>query len=476
MGSYTQNVGMENPAYLSETNTWGTSLNTSRSIMDNAIAGRATFSLTTTSLAINITNGTVTPAGSRYWIFTGNPGGVCTIIFGPNTAQNWVFVSNQSGYNLIFQQGSGSTATVLAGAGNIVYFDGTGATANVSLFLPTPTQPPGTVTSPSYSFTGYPDIGLYVPAAHTMGIACLGAKMASFAASGAGPSGLNTLGATLGPYIGNAFSNLDLFSGGWAGPACPAGYSFLYCDEATGQVYLKYKDSTSTQRTLILGNYTPGNLANYAGGAPATVVNKDYYFQVNEAKTELDFYYKDSSGTSHGPIPIASYGPGNIALFTGSAPATVANYDSYFVVNEATSTINWYYQDSTGGSHGPIVIGTYSATAGWTTYTPTFSSSGATLLSAQGNYIQTGKSVSIQILMQIHSTSYPSTDQYTISLPVSAYTSGSYTQNLAATTSNPGILSNIYHAVLSGTSFTVNATTVGAGNPYIQFNGVYQAT
>ena len=481
MSTFTGNLGLENPAYLSQTNTWGTTENTGRSIVDNAVAGRATFNLTTTSFSISITNGTVTTAQSRVWTFTGTPGGSCLVTFAPNTAQNWVFIINQSANSVILTQGSGTQATVLSGAANIVYFDGTGAGANCTLFQSTPTQGPGTVTNPSYSFTGFTDIGLYVPGAHTLGIASKATEMASFAVSGAGPSGLNTLGQTgnpSGPFIGNAFSNLDLFSGSWFGPSVPPGYCFLYLDESNGNIWVKYLDSLSHQQTAVIGNYLPGNIANFAGGAPATLAHKDYYFQVNEAKTELDFYYVDSSGITHGPIPIASYGPGNIALFTGSAPATVANLYSWFIVNESTNTLNWYYQTSGGASEGPIVIGTYGGTGGWTTYTPTFSSTtGATLVGTPlGSYIQVGKTVTLQILMEIHNTSFPGSDTYTISLPVSSYTgAGSFNQNIAAVSDNPGTITNLYNAALSGSSFTVQALLNNSGNVFIQFNGVYQS-
>jgi hypothetical protein len=479
MSSYTPNIGLENPAYLSETNTWGTSLNTSRSIIDVAVTGRATFNLTGTTFSITVTNGTVTTATSRVWTFTGTPGGTCTVTFAPNSAQNWVFVNNQTPSSLIFKQGSGSTGTVLSGSSNIVYFDGTGATANTTLFQSTPTQGPGSVTAPSYSFTGFSDVGIYCPAAHTLGIAANGVEVASFASSGAGPSGLNTLGATLGPFIGNAFSNLDMFTG-WGGPAVPPGYCFLYLNESTGEIWVKYLDSTSTQRTAVVGNYGPGNVANYAGAAPPTIINRDYYFEVNESKSELDFYYKDSSSVPHGPIPVCSYSPGQIAIFTGSAPATVADYYSWFIVNESTDTLNWYYQDSTGGSHGPVVIGSYAATAGWTTYVPTFSSGSGdvTLNAAVGSFIQTGKSVTVQILLEVTASfgALPTSDTFTISIPVACYSgAGSFAQSLSCQSDAPTVISNLYGTATVSSHFTVNATIINNGaSVFLSFNGVYQ--
>src|SRR5271157_2759895 len=310
MSTYTPTLGLENPAYLSQNNTWGVTENTGRTIIEGSRCGIGYFPLTGTTFSISVTNGTPTSATSRTWVFTGTPSGTCTVTWGPNTAPNWVFVFNNSSQTIILKQGSGTVATVLGGTANIVYFDGGGAGANASVFQPGAlTQPPGSVSAPSYSFTGYTDVGLYAPAAHTLGLASNGAAMATFASSGSGPSGLNTLGATLGPYIGNAFSNLDLFSGGWAGPACPNGYYFVYIKESNGQMFLKYNTSTGSQQQLFLGTFTPGNLATFAGAAPPIIANQDVYFQVNEAKTELDFYYKDSGGGSHGPFPIGSYGP-----------------------------------------------------------------------------------------------------------------------------------------------------------------------
>lgn len=248
-------------------------------------------------------------------------------------------------------------------------------------------------------------------------------------------------------------------------------------NEATGDVFVKYQDSSGNPHATVVANYSPGNVAHYAGGAPATILNREYYFQVNEAKTEVDFYYKNASGTSFGPIPVASYAPGSVAIFTGAAPATVANQDSWFVVNETTGTLNWYYQTSGGASKGPIVLGAYGASGTWATYTPTFSSSGSASLNfSHGAYLHSGTTVWIQILINYFSSGSPGNVTYTISLPVAAYTgAGSFAQCIAPTSDQPSIITELFHVVASGSSMTIDATTASIGTVNLRLSGVYQS-
>ena len=532
--SFTTNLGLENPAYLSQNNTWGTTENTARTMLDSAIAGRSNWTLSGATFTITVPNGTVSSpsAIAPVWLFGGTPGVTCTVTFAPNTAQRFVFVFNNTPNTIIFTQGSGTTATVLSGAANIVFFDGTGAGANAALFATAPTAAPGSVTNPSYSFTGYPDVGLYVPGVHTLGIAANGVEMAQFAATGAGPTGLNTLGVTVGTPIGNAFSNVNMFGGGWAGPAVPSGYCFLYFDESTSLVYAKYRDSAGNPQQAVVGAYTPQNVATYAGANPPVINNSDYWlrvneglteldfyykdsggashgpfplggygpnnlaayvgaapptanssnmwFQVNEAKTELDFYYKDSGGGSHGPFPVASYGPGNLATYAGAAPATINNRNNYFTTDESTGNLNWYYKNSSGASFGPTVIGNYSGGSSWiNTFVPTFADSAfqwSTVGSIKCGYQQVGKTVAIQLLMEVTKTSGGVSGTFTISLPVPAYTgAGSFAQTISLLPANPASLTGT-QALVSGANLTMTYSAVGGiVTAFVSFNGVYQS-
>jgi hypothetical protein len=277
------------------------------------------------------------------------------------------------------------------------------------------------------------------------------------------------------PHVGNAISNVDLITG-WVGPPCPAGFCFLTLDEATGDIVVQYRDSGGTPRAAVIGNYAPGNVARYGGGAPATVLRTGYYFQVNEAKNEVDFYYNDSSGISHGPIPVSSYGLGGLAIYTKTAPSTIVNTDSWFVVDESTGILYWYYQDSTGGSHGPVELATYGTTGAWTTYTPTWSvSSGGVVNSIQGNYIQTAKTVSLQILGNwLISGSVGTTLTYTIGLPVPAWTGGA-PQFIFPTWGNLSVIARMYQCSTTYMdTFTVLADVIGTGTVFFRFNGVYR--
>jgi hypothetical protein len=280
------------------------------------------------------------------------------------------------------------------------------------------------------------------------------------------------------PHVGNAISNIDILSGGWGGPACPNGYCFLILDEVTGDIVVQYRDSGGTPRAAVIGNYAPGNVARYGGGAPATTLRTGYFFQVNEAKAEVDFYYNDSGGTFHGPIPVSSYGPGNLAIFTGAAPVTVGNYYSWFVVNETGGLLDWYYRDSGAVVHGPIELATYATTGAWTTYTPSWSivGSGGSPNSIQGSYIQTAKTVNLQIVASWAIQNAVSTISYVIGLPVSTYTgAGSFPQTLYATFGNIGAVARVWNLMATGTAFSFNVDEIAnSGNVFFRFNGSYQ--
>jgi hypothetical protein len=280
------------------------------------------------------------------------------------------------------------------------------------------------------------------------------------------------------PHVGNAISSVDLFSGGWSGPPPTSGYCFLYLNESTGDIWVKYTDSGGNRKTAVIGNYSPGNVGRYGGSAPATILREGYYFSVNESKSELDFYYLDSGGNSKGPIPVCSYGPGNRAIFTGASPATVVDYDSWFTVNETGGLLNWFYQDSSGGTHGPIELATYATTGAWTTYTPSWSivGSGGSPNSIQGSYIQTAKTVNLQIVASWSIQNAVSTVSYVIGLPVSTYTgAGSFRQALYGTYGNASAVARIWNLEAAGTTFSFNVDEIAnAGNVFFRFNGSYQ--
>jgi hypothetical protein len=118
--------------------TWGTLANTVFSLIDFAIAGMTTFTLSGTKTLSN-TNYVADEARAMFLNITSGTGGTVTI---PNVEKVYVVRNNTSG-DVIFTTGSGTTATIATGefqlvvciAGNVVYATNYGN--NVSTFIKT---------------------------------------------------------------------------------------------------------------------------------------------------------------------------------------------------------------------------------------------------------------------------------------------------------------------------------------------------
>jgi len=135
--SYTTRTGIEKPATGEQSGTWGTTTNTNFDIIDTALNGIVTLSLSGTSSTLTTSEGTISDGMNKLIVCAGSPSGTHTITVAPNTAEKVYFVTNSSGQSVIFSQGSGANATVANGESRIIRCDGAGSGAAVTDFTST---------------------------------------------------------------------------------------------------------------------------------------------------------------------------------------------------------------------------------------------------------------------------------------------------------------------------------------------------
>ena len=131
--TYTGNTGIEKIGSGEQAGTWGTTTNTNFDIIDRALNGVVTLTISgNTTLTTN--DGSLSNGHYKVLILSGTPSGAFDLLFDPNDQQKWFFVKNSTGQTATIKQGggSGSTVAVPNGTSTIVFADGTGANANVN--------------------------------------------------------------------------------------------------------------------------------------------------------------------------------------------------------------------------------------------------------------------------------------------------------------------------------------------------------
>jgi hypothetical protein len=137
--TYTANLGVEKIGSGEQAGTWGTTTNNNLDILDRAVNGVGSISLSGTTHTLTTTDGTLTDGGYKVLVFTGALGANNTVTITPNDQDKVYLVVNSttdsgsSGpYSVILSQGSGANATVLNGEIAWVYADGAGSGAAVA--------------------------------------------------------------------------------------------------------------------------------------------------------------------------------------------------------------------------------------------------------------------------------------------------------------------------------------------------------
>ena len=130
--TYTSNSGIEKPATGDQSGTWGDTVNTNMDIIDRAMSGVVSLSLSGTTTTLTTTDGTLTDGMHRVLVLAGSPTGTNTITISPNDQDKFYLVKNGSGQSAVFSQGTGANVTIPNGGADIIYADGAGAGAAVA--------------------------------------------------------------------------------------------------------------------------------------------------------------------------------------------------------------------------------------------------------------------------------------------------------------------------------------------------------
>ena len=134
MSTYTLNTGIELIATGAQAGTWGTTTNTNFDIIDRALNGVGSVTLSGTTHTLSTSDGTLSDGMFKVLVLVGSPSGTNTITISPNTSDKLYFVYNNSGQTVTFTQGSGSNVSIATGSAKIIFADGAGTGAAVSDF------------------------------------------------------------------------------------------------------------------------------------------------------------------------------------------------------------------------------------------------------------------------------------------------------------------------------------------------------
>jgi hypothetical protein len=130
--SYTNNLGIELPADGELDAIWGDVVNDNMGILDRAINGTVTLTLSGTSSTLTTSDGALSDGQFKLLVLAGSPSGTHTITIAPNDAQKIYFVRNTTAQSVVFTQGSGGNVTIATGDSGVLYADGAGAGAAVA--------------------------------------------------------------------------------------------------------------------------------------------------------------------------------------------------------------------------------------------------------------------------------------------------------------------------------------------------------
>jgi hypothetical protein len=124
-------AGIELIADGEQSTTWGDTTNTNWELMEEMIAGIVSIALSSTSYTLTTSDGATSNGRHAVVVFTGSPGGTCTVTVSPNDMQKVYWIVNGSDQTVTMTQGSGGDVDVAAGSKKAIYCDGAGAGAEV---------------------------------------------------------------------------------------------------------------------------------------------------------------------------------------------------------------------------------------------------------------------------------------------------------------------------------------------------------
>jgi len=133
MGSaYTDNNKFEKIGTGEQAGTWGTTTNLNFDMIDRAINGVKTITLTGSSSSLTTSDGTLTDGLFKVLQFAGTLSSLHTITISPNDVEKLYFINNNCGASVKFTQGSGGDVTIENAKTAIIFCDGEGGSAKVT--------------------------------------------------------------------------------------------------------------------------------------------------------------------------------------------------------------------------------------------------------------------------------------------------------------------------------------------------------
>ena len=133
--TYTSNIGVEKIGAGEQAGTWGNTTNNNLDIIDRAINGVGSITLSGTTHTLTTSDGTLSDGGFKVLVLGGSPSGTNTITISPNDQDKMYFVHNNSGQNVIFTQGSGGNVQIADQSKSLIFADGAGSGAKVTDLL-----------------------------------------------------------------------------------------------------------------------------------------------------------------------------------------------------------------------------------------------------------------------------------------------------------------------------------------------------
>src|SRR5215471_1381318 len=113
--TYTSSLRIAQQTIGGNENNWGTILNSSLAMLDEAIAGIVSVSVTAGNVTLSTANNADDQARNALIILTGTPGTTRTVTFPDVEKLTWVFNNCSDGSSISCMAGAGTTVTVQAG-------------------------------------------------------------------------------------------------------------------------------------------------------------------------------------------------------------------------------------------------------------------------------------------------------------------------------------------------------------------------
>jgi hypothetical protein len=163
--TYTPNSGIEKIGTGEQSGSWGDTTNINFDIIDRAMSGVGTITLSGTTHTLTTSDGSASEGHYKVLILSGSPSGTNTITISPNDQGKMYVVYNDSGQTATFTQGSGGDVSVANGKYGVIFADGAGAGAKVygvdfDVLADTTPQLGGNLDLNSNNITGTGDIDI----------------------------------------------------------------------------------------------------------------------------------------------------------------------------------------------------------------------------------------------------------------------------------------------------------------------------